>query len=38
MKPTYAGKIGNAGQQMVNALFKAGKTPKCQKKEGEDLR
>lgn len=38
MKPTYAGKIKNAGTQFVNALFKADQSPKVQKKEGEDLR
>lgn len=37
-KPTYAGKISNAGTQKVQAPFPAESSPKNTVKRGEDLR
>lgn len=38
MKPTYAGKIGNAGNQVVEALFKSKAKAKSKVIKGNDLR
>ncbi len=37
-KPTYAGRIKNAGTQLVDALFGKGSQKAPVKKEGGDLR
>lgn len=37
-KPTYAGRISNAGTQKVSAPFPAESAPKNTVKRGEDLR